>query len=347
MAGGECAFPTETFVTLLASILVTTDFSEASNHAVHRAALIAAHHDARLTLLNVVDPAGLKRLRARPPAVVIDDKVALAQAALGRQAAQISSRHHIHVTQSVQVGDPLDLICRMANDADVLVIGPRRINPLRSLMLGTPTERLLRLVRRPVLVTKQAVNAPYRKVLVAVGPAGQPEPMLRRASVLGPAASLHLVHALDVTRQNRLLASDVATTIVREHGRWERASALRRLHALLDGIGIAGAQVWVDHGDAAVLTLHQQASLGADLIVLGQGGQSAFCNFLLGNVTQRVLAGAACDVLVMPRMRQRRSASRPARDAWLTASDAYRAAELAAVVEGATAATALRYSGSV
>jgi nucleotide-binding universal stress UspA family protein len=334
-------------MTLLDSILVTTDFSEASSNAVHRAALIAAGHDARVTLLNVVDPAGLKRLRARPPAVVIDDKVALAQAALGRLAAQTSGRHYIHVTPSVQVGNPLDHICRMANDADLLVIGPRRINPLRSLMLGTPTERLLRLVRRPMLVTKQEVTAPYRKVLVAVGPAGHPEPMLRRASALGPAASLHLIHALDTRRQDRLLASDLATTIVREHGRWERASALRRLQALLDGIGFHGAQVSVDHGDAAVLTLLQQTSLGADLIVMGQGGQSAFCNFLLGNVTQRVLAGAACDVLVMPRVRQHRSASRSARDASLTSSDAYRAAEPAAVVEPATAATALRYSGSV
>jgi len=312
-------------MSFLNSILVTTDFSEASNNAVHRAALIAAQHDARVTLLNVVDPAEVRRLRARPAAAVVDHKLALAHEALGRLAAQISGRHDVHVIPSVQVGNPLDHICRMAGDADLLVIGPKPSNPLRSLMLGTPTERLLRLVRRPVLMTKRAANGPYLKVLIAVGPAGHPEPMLRRASVLGPAASLHLIHALDIARQNRLVANRVATTIVREHGRWECASALRRLNALLDGIDLTGAQVSVEHGDAAELTLLRQAGLGADLIVLGQGGQSAFCNFLLGNVTQRVLAGAACDVLVMPRMRGRRSEVRSAHDVSLTPWDAHRA----------------------
>lgn len=312
-------------MTLLDSILVATDFSEASNNAVHRAALIAAQHDARVTLLNVVDPARTSRLRTRPPAAIFDHKLALAHEALGRLAAQISARHDIHVTPSVQVGNPLDHICRMADDADLLVIGPKPSNPLRSLMLGTPTERLLRLVRRPVLVTKRAPNGPYLKVLIAVGPAGHPEPMLRKASVLGPAASMHLVHALDIAHQNRLVAIRVPTTIVREHARWERVSALRRLNVLLEGIDLASAQVSVDHGDAAELTLRRQAGLSADLIVLGQGGQSAFCSFLLGNVTQRVLAGAACDVLVMPRMHGRRSEIRSPHDASLTPCDAHRA----------------------
>jgi nucleotide-binding universal stress UspA family protein len=235
----------------------------------------------------------------------------------------------------------------MADRADLLVIGSKPVNPLRSLMFGTPTERLLRLVRRPLLVTKRPAHATYQKVLVAVGLAGHPEPMLRRASVLGPQASLHLVHVLDVAGLNRLVANRVATPIVREHGRRERVSALRRLNALLDGADLAGAQVSVDHGDAAVLTLLQQTALGADLVVLGQGGQSAFCNFLLGNVTQRVLAGAPCDVLVMPSTRGRRGETWLAREAGLAASMGHPLPEPAAVVDQAAAATALRYSGSV
>ena len=49
---------------LLTSILVTIDFSDAANEAARRAAQIAPQNDARLTLLNVVDPSRFKGPRA-------------------------------------------------------------------------------------------------------------------------------------------------------------------------------------------------------------------------------------------------------------------------------------------
>jgi nucleotide-binding universal stress UspA family protein len=307
-------------MTLLNAILVTTDFSDDAHNAVRRAALIAAQHNARMTLLHVVDPTTLKGPRAwfSSPSG-IDHKVAVAQAALGRLAAEVAGRHDVHVSVEALVGHPLELVCRKAEEVDLLVIGSRRANSLRSLIFGTPTEQMLRLVRRPVLVTRQAAQTAYRRVLIAVDLDKSPHSMLRSASALAPAASLYVFHALSTRRMDRLQASDVPSAVIRDVGASERQRGLARLHAVLASTGLAGAQASVDHGEAPRLTLARQQELGADLIVLGKDGSSALCNFLLGSVPQRVLSSAACDVLVLPKVALRGESGMAPLETWLDA----------------------------
>lgn len=308
----------------LESILVTTDFSDAANQALQRAALIATQHQARLTLLHVVDPSALKGPRTWfSSAAGIDHKVAVAQAALGRLAARLAGRHDLHVTQVVQVGRPLEHICRMTDEADLLVFGTKRVNPLRNLLLGTPTEQLLRLVRRPVLVAKRAAQDNYQCVLVAVNLDADPMAMLRSAGALAPAASLHALHALSTRRMDRMRASNVPERVIQEVGGSERLRGMAKLRAMLRSTGLGDAQAAVDHGDPSRLTLDKQQQLSADLIVLGKDGQSALCNFLLGSVAQRILASAPCDILIMPKVAALRgSVKLPASGTWLDSSPA-------------------------
>lgn len=308
-------------MTPLNSILVTTDFSDEAHNAVRRTALIAAQHKARMSLLHVVDPSTLKGPRAwfSSPGG-IDHKVAIAQAALGRLAAEAAGRHDVHVTVEVLVGRPIEHVCRRAEEAHLLVIGSKRTNPLRSLIFGTPSEQILRLVRRPVLVVRQAAQTHYQRVLVAVDLKKESHSMLRSASALEPAASLHVFHALSTRRMDRMRASDVPAAVIREVGDGERERGLVRLRSMLASIGLPGAQASVAHGDAPRLTLERQQELGADLIVLGKDGSSALCDFLLGSVPQRVLSSATCDVLVLPKVALHGDAGIASLATWLDAS---------------------------
>lgn len=308
-------------MTPLNSILVTTDFSDEAHNAVRRAALIAAQHKARMTLLHVVDPATLKGPRAwfSSPSG-IDHKVAVAQAALGRLAAEAAGRHDVHVSVEVLIGRSLEHVCRKAEEANLLVIGSKRTNPLSSLILGTPAEQILRLVRRPVLVAREAAQAPYRRVLIAVDPeTDTTHSLLRCASTLAPASSLHVFHALSTRRMDRMQSSDVPAAIIREVGDGERQRGLVRLRSTLTSIGLTGVQASVAHGDARQLTVQKQQELGADLIVLGKDGRSALCNFLLGSVPQRVLSNAKCDVLVLPKVALRSGSGMASLGTWLDA----------------------------
>ncbi|WOB06039.1 universal stress protein [Piscinibacter gummiphilus] len=307
----------------LTSILVTTDFSDDARNAVRRAALMAAGHRARLSLLHVVDPPALKGPRAWFASQAgIDHKVSVARAMLDRLVAELESRYRVQATPVVRVGRSLEQVCAAAAEADLLLVGSKRVNPLRSSMLGTPTEQLVRLVRRPVLVVKREAAQRYQRVLVAVDLDTAFGDMLHSASALAPGADLHVFHALSTRRADRMRMSGVPSEVIREVSDSERQRGAARLQSMLAAIGHAGAQVSVDHGDPRVLTLEMQHTVDADLIVLGQDGASALCNFLLGGVPRRVLSAATCDVLVMPKLAQGEGARVPARRTWLDSGPA-------------------------
>ncbi|AKJ30778.1 universal stress protein [Caldimonas brevitalea] len=300
-------------MTPITSILVATDFSVAANIAVRRAALIAAQHDARMTLLNVVDPSTFRPLRGWvSKSTAIDFKVAQAHVALGGFAAEIAGRHDVHVRTAVQIGDALEHVRQMMEDADLLVVGASSADPLKDFLFGTPTERLLRLLRRPVLVAKQPLEGPYRRVLVPVDFTESSEAAVRTALDLAPFAAIHLIHALSGHPLTRLRA-DVPEAVIREYEARDRQRGVRRLRSMVASLDHARLHICADHGDPAHLTLAKQKRIVADLVVMGKKGQSTVSDFLLGSVVNRVMSNTPCDVLVIPKASVPRLIAQPER----------------------------------
>jgi nucleotide-binding universal stress UspA family protein len=121
-------------------VLVITDLAPASTNAVWRAALIAREQGASLRLLYV---GGERRCMTQM------------HAALEEIRKQVHARLGIAVNAEVWEGDLLPKAISAARSAGLLVIGPRRSNPLREWIAGTQTERLIRLCRIPTLVVKR------------------------------------------------------------------------------------------------------------------------------------------------------------------------------------------------
>jgi nucleotide-binding universal stress UspA family protein len=188
-----------------------------------------------------------------------------------------------------------------AETADLVVFGVKRSNPLRDFVFGTPAERLMRMVRRPVLVVKKQAHAPYQRVLVPIDFTVYSEAVLRSAIRSVPHAALHLCHAPSMARETRLRAADVPEVIIQSWRDRASASALERLNALIHSVEHQRASASVAHGDSSRIALEVQTAVGADLIVVGKDGNSAIGDFLLGSVAQRLVANAQCDVLVIPR----------------------------------------------
>ena len=93
------------------SILAATDFSPTAGRAEERAALLAAQHEARLTLFYCLSGVGLERLRnhllhgsARTEAQLL----AYYEGVLRRQAEALAGRWRIEVTPLLTVGQPQD-----------------------------------------------------------------------------------------------------------------------------------------------------------------------------------------------------------------------------------------------
>ena len=159
------------------------DFSPKSDNAVARAALLAREHGTTLHLLHVIAPrrsaAVALRRSKRDEAALALERATLALAAM---ATRVAAAHGVRATCSVASGEALQAILDGARNADLVVVAAKRTNPLRDFVLRTPTERLLRLLQRPLLIVKRPALGRYDETLVPAADA------MRGGSLLQPAS---------------------------------------------------------------------------------------------------------------------------------------------------------------
>lgn len=291
-------------MTPFTSILVATDFSVDGNNAVRRAALLAHEHDARLHILHVLKRAGCKPLRDWfSPTIDIELKAAQARAALRRVAAEVLGAYDVAATVEVAVGDPLATLVQASQQVDLVVIGQRGHNRIEKLLIGRTADRLLRTCRRPVLVVKKAADAPYREVFMPVDFTASSDSALQFAVPWLRGARMHVFHAIESLQESVLRRSDVAESVIRAVRLREETGAYARMRRTVARFGLDSAQVrfTVGRGPADLATLRHALVPGIDLVVAGKQGRSTLGGFLLGSVSRRILSGADCDVLIVPR----------------------------------------------
>lgn len=287
------------------SILVAVDSSHAAHNAVRRAALLAAHFQARLILLQVLEPTRLTLPYGLFAATVkADSLVTRAQLMLARLAAEVARNHDVHVSVVVRMGPALEQVFQMVAEADLLVIGAKTRNPFHDALFGTRTQRLLQRSQKPVLVVKAPVTAPYARVLVPTDFSACGETSLRLAPGMAPDASVDVFHALSTHRETKMRAAQVPADGILRYVMGSREKCLRRLAAMASRAGRQDVQCSVGHGDPVVSCLERQKALAADLIVMGKEGEGQVVagSSLMGSVAREVVAKARCDVLAIPRL---------------------------------------------
>jgi nucleotide-binding universal stress UspA family protein len=138
-------------------ILVATDGSDSSQHAVELGVELAAAEDAEVTFLHVLPPIDFLGGRASQPAVprrlqsVGDEPL--------DEAALIADRHGVRFERDVVAGYVADTIVDWADavEADLVVVGERP----RRRWLGTTVARwVARNSDRPVLVARPRAKTP-------------------------------------------------------------------------------------------------------------------------------------------------------------------------------------------
>ena len=265
------------------AVLAPFDLSSQSLNAAWRGALVARDLAAPLRLLHVQEGGDAAAAR---------DAV--------QQLARDIGRHFGRVVEvELRTGDPLSEAVHAARDAAVVVIGSPRGNPLRELVLGTQAERLIRLCRVPVLLVKRPAAGAYRKVLAAAELGPSARAVAAAAARLSRDPRVEVLHALDVRDEIGMRACDVPEAVVRTLRQRAAERARRALHDLL-AVDFPGAWPAVGFGDAAAAVLAREQALRADLLVVGKRQRALLADFFLGSVTQRVLASARADVLVLP-----------------------------------------------
>jgi nucleotide-binding universal stress UspA family protein len=300
-------------------VLVITDLSPTSTNAVWRAALIAREHGVSLRLLHV---GGERR------------HLAQTHEALEQLRRQVHKRLGIDLNAEVLEGELLPKVINASRSAGLLVIGPRRSNPFREWISGTPAERLIRLCRMPTLVVKKpatpgrnaafgstAEPGRYGRVLVSVDLRPEAVDLIKAAMSFSRDPQTQIFHAFGAGSHRRISAIESAINAPAT-GMQKAQSALNEL-VRSSGAQEVGAVSAVAFGHPAECVLARERATRAELVVIGKRRRGLLADFILGGVTQQVLAGSQADVLIMPSVEHS-----PARIARPPASDERTSGEL-------------------
>ena len=135
------------------TILVPTDGSSQSDAALNHAVTLARHHDATIHILYVADT-NRDSLTAQGGEVV--DALELEGDRITSEAVE-RVEPGVDVVDTVEAGDPVETILDYATSvgADLVVMGTHGRRGLDRYLLGSTTERVVRLSSIPVLTVRE------------------------------------------------------------------------------------------------------------------------------------------------------------------------------------------------
>lgn len=289
-------------------VLACTDFSPAADLALQRAGLLAARMGVPLTALHVVSGDAVDALRhwlgvGEP---VEQQLLGAAHERLRAQVARCVPPTHAALPQPlhqrVSAGQVMAEIKAVVGEVapELVVLGPRGDSDFAHLVLGTTAERLLRRSQRPVLVVRNPIVQPYRRVLVPVDFSRWTGITLQAVRRVAPEAHLVLLHAWSVPFEEKLAFAGVDADTVAHYRQRAQAEAEQLLHQVAHdhALPASGWTPCLVQGDASHAILAQASREACDLIALGKHGRHAAEELLLGSVCKHVLAETGTDVLV-------------------------------------------------
>ena len=273
----------------LQTIVAFTDFSASAEHALDRAALVAASHGARLRIV----------YSTHTP----DPRFVDPYARLEQRARQLARRHGVTVVaQDLGSGDVVEDALAAAAGADLLVLDRRKPQGWRALLRGSVLTRILRSSPCPVLVVQRAPQGSYQRKLVAVDFSDTSMALVRYAGGLEAEAQLQLYHAVDLRDEAKLRSAEASVQAVQAYRSKLLTRAAGRMLPLTSAYDARRNRVAtaIGAGDPArELAVHHEAT-GADLIAVGYTRRPALIEWLVGTVAGRVVQSVQCDVLVFP-----------------------------------------------
>lgn len=140
-------------------ILLATDFSKSSSHALGYAVLMAQKFSSEILLLHVVQPSPpLVADFAYTGADLLDGSASIIRQAQDRMGALIEDIAHggVRVTVHCREGLPYDEVMALASEqaVDLIVLGTHGHTGLSHVLLGSVAEKVVRHAKCPVLTVR-------------------------------------------------------------------------------------------------------------------------------------------------------------------------------------------------
>jgi universal stress protein E len=279
-------------------IVCATDLLPRSEAAIDRAGLLADRFGADLTLLHVVEPNESERASEQALQTSLARVRARAQPPLwrGKRMPEVA----------VRTGDPGRIIVEKLADyrPDLLILGPHRKRPLQDALRDTVVERALAARICPVLVVQDEAQTGYRRVLLALdlSSASASAVAAFESLMLTPDVDATVVHAYEPPYQGMLHYAGVGPDMVTRYSESWKREARKAVRELLDNESTRSPwyDIVIEPHPAATGILRALERYEPDLLVMGTHGGGRLRRALVGSVSNRILQGASCDVLIAP-----------------------------------------------
>lgn len=283
------------------AILLATDLDGRCDRALDRALALARQWQAKLVVVTVVESEPVP-----PPRIGDNAPEGASQAAL-RAAARlrrdvgpaIRDLDYELLVREGQVGECIEAVADETR-CSLVVTGVAHDALFGRHLLGSTVAWLARQGRRPLLVVRDRVHAPYSRIVVASDFSPSSGRALEVARALLPDADATLFNAYELPYLG-LRDGDREDSLAQA-----REQALQAAREFLAAQGHAGLPVAVAHGDAASRLAEYATANDADLVVLASHGRGALFHLLIGSVAREVLDASPCDTLFVPEPAARR-----------------------------------------
>jgi len=200
-------------------------------------------------------------------------------------------------TKHLRIGSPAEVIVSMAEElkVDLIVMGARGFGPLKELLLGSVSHRILTLAPCATLIVNGPVKTMKQILLPLQGPFDA-EAAIRflQLKPFHEAIEVSLFTVLPTTLPPG--PADAAAATAAAEILEEQTDFLDGVAERLRAIGYQAHGVAVLGAPTAVI-LQEATTLRSDLILMGTRGRQGITRFVLGSVSHAVLHKMPCPVL--------------------------------------------------
>ena len=207
------------------------------------------------------------------------------------KTAEVSSR--------LESGRPAEMVLAVAEEekADMIVLGSRGLGPVKELLLGSVSHRILAHATCPTLIVNRALES-LRHILLPVQGPEDAEAAIRFLATkpFQNPGEITVLSTEPVAQSPWLVGASVAESVTQQI----RQSAQRFVEdtaARLTALGYHATPVVASDAPGAAI-LKQAEAANPDLILMGSRGLEGVSRFLLGSVSHAVLNRAPCPVLI-------------------------------------------------
>lgn len=264
-------------------IMVAHDLSDKAKIALQRGAQLAQQHQARLSVLYVLED--------HLPKAVIEKQMLVADALLSQQLKDCDAED---AQVLIKLGRPAQVIVatQKAHSVDFLVMGDHHQDS-PEYFSGTTLERVLQRSAAPVLLAVEAEVVDYQRALVPLDFSLCACHALHQVfKVLPQSASIHALHVLEVAEVHGGDDAELSwqTELFDQLVMDERAK-----------LPEAGPQITHElrQGELHNCLGQAIAEHRPQILALGKHGRGVLADALLGSLAQHFLENPPCDVLVV------------------------------------------------